>query len=178
MSDYERFQIVELGDPRLRAIARPVQPDQLSNALEVADAMQHWMDQRAGVGIAAPQIGVSLQMMIIASRPNNRYPDAPHMSPLLMINPEPLSFSNEEVALWEGCLSVPGLRGKVTRPEAVTVRFTDRAGQSQQLALTGFPARIFLHEYDHLIGKTFVDRVASVQDLVTDKVYLEQVVNA
>lgn len=171
----DNFQIVELGDPRLRAMAKPVELSQLTLALEQASVMQHWMEQRGGVGIAAPQIGVPLQMMIIASRPNDRYPDAPLMQPLLMINPEPHSFSIEEVSLWEGCLSVPGIRGKVTRPESVSVRFVDRAGTTQELSLSGFPARIFLHEYDHLIGKTFVDRVASVHDLATDKVYFEQI---
>lgn len=178
MLNPEDFQIVELGDPRLRAIAKPIELTQLSSALEQAAVMQHWMEHRGGVGIAAPQIGVPLQLMIIASRPNNRYPNAPHMAPLLMINPEPVSFSDNEVTLWEGCLSVPGIRGKVTRPESVCVRFVDRAGVTQEQVLTGFPARIFLHEYDHLIGKTFVDRVASVQDLTTDKVYFEQIANA
>lgn len=172
------FQIVELGDPRLRALAKPVDLNRLADALAVGEIMLHWMEQRGGVGIAAPQIGVPRQLMIIASRPNNRYPDAPHMEPLLMINPEPVSFSGVEVSLWEGCLSVPGIRGLVTRPDAVQVKYIDRTGQSKEQSLSGFPARIFLHEYDHLIGKTFVDRVASVQDLVTDKVYFEQVADA
>ena len=170
------FRIVELGDPRLRELAQPVAAEQMSYALDVADAMHYWMNERGGVGIAAPQIGVSLQMMIIASKPNSRYPGAPQMEPLLMINPEPQSFADSSVSLWEGCLSVPGLRGKVTRPDGVSVRFIDRDGQYQLMNLSGFPARIFLHEYDHLIGKTFVDRVDSVQDLVTDKVYFEQIV--
>ncbi|MEE2731079.1 MAG: peptide deformylase [Pseudomonadota bacterium] len=169
------FQIVELGDPRLRALAKPVAEAQMGYALEVAEAMAYWMNERGGVGIAAPQIGVPLQMMIIASRPSPRYPDAPSMAPLLMLNPETQHFSDCEVTLWEGCLSVPGLRGRVTRPDGVTVQFSDRDGQSRLMELTGFPARIFLHEYDHLIGKTFVDRVDSVHDLVTDKVYFEQI---
>jgi peptide deformylase len=172
------FDIVELGDPRLRRIAQPVAMDALPDALETAHVMQEWMDERGGVGIAAPQIGVDLQMMIIASRPNVRYPDAPDMAPLLMINPEPLQYSDQLATLWEGCLSVPGIRGKVARADSVEVRFIDKSGRTCELALSGFPARIFLHEYDHLIGKTFVDRVASVQDLVTDKVYFEQFAGA
>lgn len=172
------FQIVELGDPRLQELAKPVTTAQMAYALDVAEAMEYWMKERGGVGIAAPQIGVSLQMMIIASRPNSRYPDAPAMEPMLMINPEPKAFTDHSVSLWEGCLSVPGLRGKVTRPDGVTVEFLDRNGQSKLIELAGFPARIFLHEYDHLIGKTFVDRVGTVQDLVTDKVYFEQILSA
>jgi len=172
------FQIVELGDSRLRQVAEAVDLSDLASALEYAEVMHHWMEQRGGVGIAAPQIGVPLQMMIIASRPNVRYPDAPDMEPMLLINPEPHNLSDTQVSLWEGCLSVPGLRGKVSRPDAVSVRYINKEGQARRLELDGFPARIFLHEYDHLIGKTFVDRVASAADLVTDKVYFEQVMAA
>jgi peptide deformylase len=136
------------------------------------------MERRGGVGIAAPQIGVSLQMMIIASRPSPRYPDAPLMQPLLLLNPLPLRYSDQTVEEWEGCLSVPGLRGKVRRPDGVTIEYFDATGAGHQLELTGFPARIFQHEYDHLIGMTFVDRVASPRDLVSEKVYLEQILPA
>lgn len=175
MSDYE---IVELGDPRLREHARPVDLSRISDVLPIAHAMREWMDKRGGVGIAAPQIGVGLQMMIIASRPNPRYPDAPQMQPLLLLNPLPLRYSDNTVEEWEGCLSVPGLRGKVRRPDAVEIEYFDAAGKGHQLALSGFPARIFQHEYDHLIGKTFVDRVATPQDLVSEKVFLEQILPA
>lgn len=172
------FSIVELGDPRLRQRARPVDLDDLAGVLPIADVMREWMDRRGGVGIAAPQIGVDLQMMIIASRPNQRYPDAPLMQPLLLLNPQPVRYGDNTIEEWEGCLSVPGLRGKVRRPDAVEIDFYDLHGKGHQLALTGFPARIFQHEYDHLIGMTFVDRVASVQDLVTEKVFLEQILPA
>jgi len=178
MLDPAAFTIVELGDPRLRELARPVAAAEMPRALEYAAVMEYWMNQRGGVGIAAPQLGIGWQMMIIASRPNARYPDAPLMAPLLMINPRPVAYGEQQVSLWEGCLSVPGLRGKVTRPDSVKVHYVDTQGADCELALEGFPARIFLHEYDHLIGKTFVDRVASPLDLVTDRVYLEQIVTA
>lgn len=172
------YSIVELGDPRLRQHARPVDLGQLDTLLPIAGAMRDWMDRRGGVGIAAPQIGVDLQMMIIASKPNPRYPNAPLMQPLLLLNPLPVRYGERTVEEWEGCLSVPGLRGKVRRPDAVDVEFYDLHGKGHQLALTGFPARIFQHEYDHLIGMTFVDRVASVQDLVSEKVFMEQILPA
>lgn len=174
----ERWQLVELGDPRLRQIARPVDLTRLNEVLPIAQAMREWMDKRGGVGIAAPQIGVGLQMMIIASRPNSRYPDAPQMQPMLLLNPLPLRHSQATSEEWEGCLSVPGLRGKVRRPDAVDIEYFDQHGRGHFLALHGFPARIFQHEYDHLIGKTFVDRVASVQDLVSEKTFLEQILPA
>ena len=151
----------------------PVVLAQLNKAKDIAQIMMQFMNERAGVGIAAPQIGVSQQIMIIASRPNERYPDAPLMEPLVMFNPKPVSYAGDGVAMWEGCLSVPGLRGKVTRPSAVDVEYLNENGHPDRLSLSGFPARIFQHEYDHLIGKTFVDRVASVTDLVTDKVYFQ-----
>lgn len=172
------YSIVELGDPRLRQVARPIDLSQLDGILPIATAMREWMDKRGGVGIAAPQIGVDLQMMIIASRPSQRYPDAPLMQPLLLLNPQPLRYSEQLVEEWEGCLSVPGLRGKVLRPDVVDIEFFDLHGHGHLLSLTGFPARIFQHEYDHLIGMTFVDRVASAQDLVTEKVFLEQILPA
>lgn len=154
-------------------MAEPVVLAQLNKAKDIAQIMMQFMNERAGVGIAAPQIGVSQQIMIIASRPNERYPDAPLMEPLVMFNPKPVSYAGDGVAMWEGCLSVPGLRGKVTRPSAVDVEYLNENGHPDRLSLSGFPARIFQHEYDHLIGKTFVDRVASVTDLVTDKVYFQ-----
>ena len=174
----DEYSIVELGDPRLRQLAKPVDLMQLDTVLPIAEAMREWMDRRGGVGIAAPQIGVDLQMMIIASRPNNRYPNAPLMQPLLLLNPVLVRYGDATVEAWEGCLSVPGLRGKVRRPDSVDIEFFDLHGKGHQLALTGFPARIFQHEYDHLIGMTFVDRVASVQDLVSEKVFLEQILPA
>lgn len=172
------YDIVEIGDPRLRETAKPVDLTRLDTILPIAQAMKDWMDKRGGVGIAAPQIGVGLQMMIVASRPNPRYPDAPLMQPLLLLNPLPLRYSDTTVEEWEGCLSVPGLRGKVRRPDAVDIEYFDAAGRGHQLALSGFPARIFQHEYDHLIGMTFVDRVATPQDLVSEKVFLEQILPA
>lgn len=154
-------------------MAEPVVLAQLNKAKNISQIMMQFMNERAGVGIAAPQIGVSQQIMIIASRPNERYPDAPLMEPLVMFNPKPVSYAGDGVAMWEGCLSVPGLRGKVTRPSAVDVEYLNENGHPDRLSLSGFPARIFQHEYDHLIGKTFVDRVASVTDLVTDNVYFQ-----
>lgn len=172
------FSIIELGDPRLRQMARPVELARIEDVLPIAAAMREWMDRRGGVGIAAPQIGVDLQMMIIASRPSPRYPDAPLMQPLLLLNPLPLRYGDTLVEEWEGCLSVPGLRGKVLRPDTVDIEFFDLHGRGHLLPLTGFPARIFQHEYDHLIGMTFVDRVASPRDLVTENVFLEQILPA
>ena len=119
-----------------------------------------------GVGIAAPQLFVSQRVIIIASRSNPRYPDAPDMAPLAMVNPVVEAQSGDWVEAWEGCLSVPGLRGKVRRRNEVSVCYQDASGQAQQRKLSGFPARILLHEVDHLEGLTFLDRVDSPADLI------------
>lgn len=157
----------------MKKIAQPVELNCIAEAKEIACIMQEFMEERGGVGIAAPQIGVDQQIMIIASKPNQRYPDAPLMEPLTLINPKPVSYSENQVEFWEGCLSVPGLRGNVVRPDKVDIRYTELNGSPAVLSLSGFPARIFQHEYDHLIGKTFLDRINSVDDLITDKVYCQ-----
>ena len=169
------YEIIEVGNPLLAQVAEPVIDFSCSQLSGHIEAMERLMNERGGVGIAAPQIGVSLQLMIVASRPNQRYPHAPMMAPLLLINPRIVASSEVRVTDWEGCLSVPGLRGRVTRQDAVTVGYQDRSGRPFELALDGFPARVFLHELDHLLGKTFLDRLDSVADLYSEKEYLKRI---
>ncbi len=173
-----RLRIVELGDPRLSRVARPVSCDDWNNLPEIIETMGTVMNLLGGVGIAAPQIGIDLQVLIVASKPTSRYPTAPDLAPLVMVNPMINELSERLVGVWEGCLSVPGIRGKVTRPEALAIDYLDCNKQCQQISLEGFPARVFLHEYDHLIGKTFVDRVSSIADLVTEKVYQDRILSS
>jgi peptide deformylase len=123
------------------------------------------------VGIAAPQVGESLRVIVVASRPGERYPQAPLVEPLVMVNPELLEASAETETGWEGCLSIPGMRGRVARHRAVRVRFSDLAGEVHELALEGFPARVFQHELDHLDGLVFLDRVSDSRQLVTEREY-------
>lgn len=129
-----------------------------------------------GVGIAAPQVAQSRRMFIVASRPNPRYPDAPEMEPTTMINPRILAHSEQMVKGWEGCLSIPGIRGLVPRYQAIEVEYIGRDGKRHQQELTGFVARIFQHELDHLNGIVFLDRVESTQDLMSEKEFQSQVV--
>ncbi|MCX7596089.1 MAG: peptide deformylase, partial [Fischerella sp.] len=130
-----------------------------------------------GVGIAAPQVAQSYRVMIVASRPNPRYPDAPEMEPTAMINPKIITHSTAVVKGWEGCLSIPGIRGLVPRYEAVEVEYTDRNGKLQKQLLNGFIARIFQHEHDHLDGIVFLDRLESNRDIVTEQEYQKLIVN-
>jgi peptide deformylase len=128
-----------------------------------------------GVGIAAPQLGQSLQIVIVASRPNPRYPHAPYMEPVVMINPKVRSHSQAVIKDWEGCLSIPGIRGLVSRYKSVEVEYTSSNGQTEKQKFCDFPARVFQHEYDHLKGKVFIDRVESSLEIITDAEYLKLV---
>jgi peptide deformylase len=111
-------------------------------------------------------------IMIIASRPNPRYPDAADMQPLMMVNPFIKQSSVNQVWEWEGCLSVPGLRGRIERPDWVDVAYLDTEGKAQNIKLEGFVARIFLHEFDHLIGKTWLDHITSTKDIMANDVWM------
>ena len=126
---------------------------------ELTAAMQATMLERQGVGIAAPQVYVSKRVIIVASRPNLRYPDAPDMDAVVMVNPKILSFSDETVLGEEGCLSVPNERGLVARAEMIQVRYFTLQGELVETVFHGFPARIVQHEVDHLDGILFVERL-------------------
>jgi peptide deformylase len=174
----ELRSIIERGHPRLRQVAQPV-VDFGDRQLQVLiDDLLATVKQANGVGIAAPQVAQPDQVMIVASRPNPRYPMAPVMTPWPIVNPQIVSHSTEVVYGWEGCLSVPGVRGWVPRYRALTIEFCDRHGHPQILTMTDFVARIFQHEFDHLQGILFVDRVEHQQDLMTEADYQAQILPA
>ena len=125
----------------------------------LASAMQATMLARNGVGIAAPQVYVSKRVIIVASRANLRYPDAPDMPAVVMVNPEILEKSDNTILGEEGCLSVPDERGMVARAEMVKVRYFTLEGEQIETVFHGFPARILQHEIDHLDGVLFVERL-------------------
>ncbi|WP_404783645.1 peptide deformylase [Altericista sp. CCNU0014] len=170
--------ILQLGNPLLRQVARPIENPQDLALQELVEELLQSMEQANGVGIAAPQMGISKQLVIIASRPTPRYPDAPEMPPTPMLNPRLVDHSDEMEKGWEGCLSVPGIRGLVPRYTSVTVDYLDCHGQSQQKILHDFVARIFQHEYDHLQGIVFVDRVESTRELMSEQEYQRQIIGS
>ena len=169
-------QIALLGHPVLRQIAAPplAVPDPGLDAFS-QDLLATLMES-GGVGIAAPQVFVSERVIVVASRPNARYPQAPVMEPLVMVNPELVATGSETELGWEGCLSVPGLRGQVPRHRTVSVVYQDLSGSRRELDLEGFPARIFQHELDHLNGLFFLDRVEDNRHLVSEQEYLRRFV--
>lgn len=129
--------------------------------LQLASAMHATMLERNGVGIAAPQVYISKRVIIVASRPNSRYPHAPEMDAVVMVNPEILEFSHATCLGEEGCLSVPDERGQVQRAQSIKVRYHTLQGEVIETTFDGFPARIVQHEVDHLDGVLFVERLSA-----------------
>ncbi|NEP80267.1 MAG: peptide deformylase [Okeania sp. SIO3C4] len=171
------LEVAQLGNEILQCQAQPINNIWDKNLQELIDNLIATIIETNGVGIAAPQVSISDRLFIVASRPNLRYPNAPKMDPVAMINPKVISHSEDMVKGWEGCLSVPGIRGLVPRYRKVEVEYTNREGQLQTQELTDFVARIFQHEYDHLEGIVFLDRVESTQDLMTEDEYQKQIMN-
>jgi peptide deformylase len=167
--------VLQLGHPELRQIATVIEDCFTPIIQDLIDQMVLKMEEMGGVGIAAPQLGIKKQLIVVASRSTPRYPHAPEMSPTPMLNPQILGHSETTEKGWEGCLSVPGLRGLVPRYRSVTVSYQDRQGDIQQQDFDGFIARIFQHEYDHLQGMVFVDRVENTHELMTEQEYQRQI---
>ena len=173
----ESLSVLQLGDLRLRCVSQPV--EQIDDRLQILIDQLIWTaEETNGVGISAPQVGTSLRLFIVASRPNLRYPHAPTMSPTAMINPRILAHSETQVWDWEGCLSVPDQRAQLKRYQAIEVEYCDRSGTLHQRVLTDFVARIFQHEHDHLEGTVFVDRVTDQSQIFSEADYLAQLTTA
>lgn len=167
----EILEVIQLGHPLLRSQAQLVDNIQSPRIQNLLDNLIATVIKANGVGIAAPQVQSRDRIFIVASRPNPRYPNAPEMEPTPMINPRVLASSSEEAKGWEGCLSIPGIRGLVPRHQAIEIEYSDRNGKLHKQELTNFVARIFQHELDHLDGIVFIDRLQSTQDLITEQEY-------
>lgn len=172
----EILEIAQLGNPVLRSIAVPISNVSERRVQKLTDALIATAIETNGVGIAAPQVARSDRLFILASRPNLRYPNAPKMEPEAIINPKIIARSDEAVEDWEGCLSVPGIRGLVKRAKAIEVEYTSRDGKLQRQQFVDFVARIFQHEYDHLEGIVFLDRVESTRNLMSEDEYQKMVI--
>ncbi len=165
-------QIAQLGQPVLRGVAEKIEDPGAPAIQSLIDDLLATVAEVDGVGIAAPQVFEPLSLFIVAPRPNPRYPDAPDMAPIVMINPEIIHASDEMEKGWEGCLSIPGIRGLVPRHRRIGVRYLTQSGEIREEEFAGFPARVFQHEFDHVQGMVFIDRVESTRELVTEREYL------
>ncbi|MBI4294147.1 MAG: peptide deformylase [Betaproteobacteria bacterium] len=151
--------VLRMGDPRLLARSQPVEAFGTRELHELLDDMRETMSHLNGAGLAAPQIGVLLRVVIFGVSANPRYPDAEEVPDTVLINPvlEPIGDAMEES--WEGCLSVPGLRGLVPRHARVRYRGFDAFGTPIDRTVEGFHARVVQHECDHLDGILYPMRI-------------------
>jgi len=172
----QALPIVQLGHQALRIIATAVENIQSVEVQAIIEQMLVTVKEAGGVGIAAPQMAIDKRMFIVCSKKNERYPDAPDMPATVMINPEITRHGKEIKKDWEGCLSVPSIRGLVPRYQEIDIVYYDRENNKHTDTYTGFLARIFQHELDHLDGLTFVDRVEKTQDLYSESEWYRQFV--
>jgi peptide deformylase len=151
--------ILKMGDPRLLRVARPVERFGTPELRELVADMFETMHAVNGAGLAAPQIGVDLALVIFGMRKNERYPEAPPVPETVLLNPRIEAIGQTEEEDWEGCLSVPGMRGVV--PRFARIRYTgfDLEGQPIEREAEGFHARVVQHECDHLLGKLYPMRI-------------------
>lgn len=153
-------EILKMGDARLLRVAEPVLSFDTPELHALIADMRETMAAVNGAGLAAPQIGVNLQLVIFGSTARNpRYPDRPVVPPTVLINPVITPLGSAEEEDWEGCLSVPGLRGVVPRWSRIRYTGLDEKGQPIDRTVEGFHARVVQHECDHLIGKLYPMRV-------------------
>ncbi|MGJ8523421.1 Peptide deformylase [Carnimonas sp. R-84981] len=168
--------IVRMGDERLLKVADPV-PDEMIGSPElkrlVADMFETMRDAK-GVGLAAPQIGENLQLMVFGFDANPRYPGRAPVAPRALLNPIVTPLDNVREAGWEGCLSIPGLRGQVERYKRIHYQGIDPDGQPIDESAEDFHARIVQHEFDHLIGRLYPSRITDFRSFgFTDVLFPE-----
>lgn len=152
-------KILRMGEPLLFEVAEPVTDFSAPELRRLIEDMFDTMRAAGGVGIAAPQIGVGLQVVIFGFEKSDRYPNAEAVPETVLINPVITPLGEEETPGWEGCLSVPGLRGEVPRYERIRYTGFTPAGEAIDRSVEGFHARVVQHECDHLIGRLFPSRV-------------------
>lgn len=151
--------ILRIGDSRLREHAKPVTTFDTPELHSVVQDMLDTMESADGAGLAANQIGVMKRIMIFGFESNPRYPDAEPVPFTVLVNPEFEVLGEEMESGWEGCLSVPGMMGFVARPARIRYSGLDQYGKPVQREADGFHARVFQHEFDHLDGRLYPDRI-------------------
>ena len=153
--------ICRMGNPILRKVAEDVKVSDIKSEYfyQLVDDLRDSMKHYGGIGIAAPQIGVSLKVCVIELAGLNRYGQEINLPFTVFVNPVIETLEGEEEGYWEGCLSVPGLRGFVVRPQTIKVHFFNEKAEEQTLVAEGFLATVIQHELDHLFGKLYIDHI-------------------
>ena len=156
--------VLRMGDPRLLRVSRRVESLDTPELHELIADMRDTMRALDGAGLAAPQIGVDLQVVIFGVDSNPRYPDAEPVPQTILINPELEPIGREIEEGWEGCLSVPGMRGLVPRYKHLRYRGVDAFGKPLERTVSDFHARVVQHEVDHLLGILYPMRIADMRN--------------
>ncbi len=161
------LKVATLGSPSVRTKAKEVRPAEIQTRefQDLIDSMIATMRKNDGVGIAAPQVRVSKAVFCVESVRNPRYLGSPQVPLYVAVNPKVRILDKAPLGLWEGCLSVPGLRGEVFRAKKVELSALDRRGKPFRITAAGFHARIIQHEFDHLQGKIYLDRMKDLRSL-------------
>jgi peptide deformylase len=164
MHDAQLLEVIRLGHPTLRSVAEPVPEDWIATGrlADLGRDMVRTMIEENGVGLAAPQVAESIRLFAYWVPETE---DEPGISPTVLVNPEIRPVGDEVEDGWEGCLSIPGLRGIVPRYRRLKVKARSIEGDPISLTADGFHARVLQHEYDHLDGIVFLDRMTSTQSL-------------
>lgn len=161
-------KVIRMGHPTLRLVAQSVSNEELHSPefKVLLQDMYETMKAEGGIGIAAPQINVPLQVTLIELPEHSRYGDMAGTPLMIIINPQISIIDETKQGFWEGCLSVPGLRGFVERPRKVKVDYLNEKGEQKTILAEDFLATVFQHELDHLFGKLFVDHITDMTKLM------------
>ena len=165
-------EIIKMGNPILREKAEPFTVEEILSpeTSQLIDKMWRVMDEAGGIGLAAPQIAISKQLTVIRlGDSSERYPGIENSPEFIIFNPKISVLDNENQGFWEGCLSIPALRGYVERPKKILVRYLDERAKEMEVELDGFLATVFQHEIDHLFGKLYVDRISNNELIVYEE---------
>ena len=156
------LKVARMGHPVLRQRTVPLSPTELSGSeiQKLIYDMFETMQEYEGIGLAAPQVHHSIRLFVAGVDDSDS-----NFSPIVMVNPEIEMIGSDVGEDWEGCLSIPDIRGKVPRSQDIRVRSLDRYGNTQKMTAAGFPARVIQHETDHLDGILFLDRMSSLESL-------------
>ena len=171
-------RVLRMGDPRLLEIAQPVKAFASEQLRALIRDMFDTMHDYQGAGLAAPQIGVPLRVVIFGVNDNPRYPEAERVPTTVLINPEITVTSLRKESGWEGCLSVPGMRGKVDRYAHIRYRGYDPEGNEINRDARGFHARVVQHECDHLDGILYPARIRDMRDFGFEDVLFPELATA
>ena len=165
------LQFALLGQPVLREVAKLVTDIKDNHFQELIDDIIATLAYDGGVGIAAPQVHESSRMFVMTTFPVPFYPVTPTMEPTPIINPKIISHSDETISYWESCKSIPEIRGKVQRHKTIEVDYRNCSGEKEARKFSDFASIIFQHEFDHLNGIVYLDRVEDAKNIITEKEY-------